>query len=168
MLGYVVRASLHGVGVFSESVRCCWWMVSNGRMYTHASTCMCIICTYAFYLDSAYPDAHTQRCTPMHTQHTYGNNCILQELQIISDFLARLVSPFFFSLYHALGGAKQGVADNFALRLLLLFDQLREVASSRRSDLPDDDPVSTLELIIFFLGSVQTQIQHMQVSLLES
>lgn len=66
------------------------------------------------------------------------------------------------------GGAKQGVADNFALRLLLLFDQLREVASSRRSDLPDDDPVSTLELIIFFLGSVQTQIQHMQVSLLES
>ena len=129
---------------------------------------MCIICTYAFYLDSAYPDAHTQRCTPMHTQHTYGNNCILQELQIISDFLARPVSPFFFSLYHALGGAKQGVADNFALRLLLLFDQLREVASSRRSDLPDDDPVSTLELIIFFLGSVQTQIQHMQVSLLES
>jgi hypothetical protein len=77
-------------------------------------------------------------------------------------------AAFFFSLYHALGGAKQGVADNFALRLLLLFDQLREVASSRRSDLPDDDPVSTLELIIFFLGSVQTQIQHMQVSLLES
>lgn len=66
------------------------------------------------------------------------------------------------------GGAKQGVADNFALRLLLLFDQLREVASGRRSELPDDDPVSTLELIIFFLGSVQTQIQHMQVSLLES
>lgn len=65
------------------------------------------------------------------------------------------------------GGAKQGVADNFALRLLLLFDQLREVAANRRSDLPDDDPVATLELIIFFLGSVQTQIQHMQVSLLE-
>lgn len=65
------------------------------------------------------------------------------------------------------GGAKQGVADHFALRLLLLFDQLREVAATRRSDLPDDDPVSTLELIIFFLGSVQTQIQHMQLILLE-
>eukprot|EP00438_Fugacium_kawagutii_P008398 Skav234444 [mRNA] locus=scaffold1647:40426:54035:+ [translate_table: standard] len=38
------------------------------------------------------------------------------------------------------GGAKQGVADNFAFRLLLLFDQLREVAAARRSDLPDDDP----------------------------
>ena len=47
MLGYVVRASLHGVGVFSEFVRCCWWIVSNGRMYTHASTCICI---YVYYM----------------------------------------------------------------------------------------------------------------------
>ncbi|CAK9062378.1 unnamed protein product [Durusdinium trenchii] len=65
------------------------------------------------------------------------------------------------------GSAKQGVADNFALRLLLLFDKLRELASARRGAVPDDDPFSTLELIIFFLSSVQTQIQHMQVSLLE-
>jgi len=137
------------------------------RMQVHA--CVLYVHMHSTWILPTRMDTHTQRCTPMHTQHTYGNNCILQELQIISDFLARPVSPpFFFSLYHALGGAKQGVADNFALRLLLLFDQLREVASSRRSDLPDDDPVSTLELIIFFLGSVQTQIQHMQVSLLES
>ena len=64
-------------------------------------------------------------------------------------------------------GAKQGVADNFALRLLLLFDKLRELASARRGAVPDDDPFSTLELIIFFLSSVQTQMQLMQVSLLE-
>ena len=63
--------------------------------------------------------------------------------------------------------AKQEVAENFALRLLLLFDQLREWASTRRGELPENDPFSTLELMIFFLGSVQTQVQQMQVSLLE-
>ena len=110
-----------------------------------------------------HKDAHP--CTPnIHM----GTTVFYRNFRLFQIFLPGQFRLFFFSLYHALGGAKQGVADNFALRLLLLFDQLREVASSRRSDLPDDDPVSTLELIIFFLGSVQTQIQHMQVSLLES
>ncbi|CAJ1334987.1 unnamed protein product [Effrenium voratum] len=65
------------------------------------------------------------------------------------------------------GGAKEGVADSFALRLLLIFDRLREAAAMRRNNLPESDAMSTLELMIFFLGSVQTQIQHMQVNLLE-
>ncbi|OLP84112.1 hypothetical protein AK812_SmicGene35049 [Symbiodinium microadriaticum] len=65
------------------------------------------------------------------------------------------------------GGAKDGAADASALRLLLMFEKLREAASSRRADLPENDAFSTLELIIFFLSSVQTQIQQMQLSLLE-
>ena len=178
------------VAVFSESVRCCWWMVSSHRcMYTHGSTYyMCVYIyihniythniyihniyiymytrAYAFYQGSAYPYAHAHTHT-----HTHAHNCTpnIGTTAFYRNFRFKIALPIsFFFYFYCLGGAKQGVADNFVLRLLLLFDQLREVASGRRSELPDDDPVSTLELIIFFLGSVQTQIQHMQVSLLES
>ncbi|CAE8593976.1 unnamed protein product [Polarella glacialis] len=59
-----------------------------------------------------------------------------------------------------------GAADNSSLRLLLLFENLRKTAETRRGDLPQTDALSMVELLIFLLGSVQTQIQHMQLSLL--
>eukprot|EP00930_Biecheleria_cincta_P047317 TRINITY_DN3277_c0_g1_i1.p1 TRINITY_DN3277_c0_g1~~TRINITY_DN3277_c0_g1_i1.p1 ORF type:complete len:1303 (+),score=233.42 TRINITY_DN3277_c0_g1_i1:77-3985(+) len=64
-------------------------------------------------------------------------------------------------------GAKEGVADSSALRLLLIFENLRKEAIARRGDLPERDASSTLELVIFLIASVQTQIQHMQLSILQ-
>lgn len=156
----------------------CPLLLVDGEQWAHVYACKYM---HVYYICVLYVHMHSTWILPtrMHTHtkmHTHAHPTYIWE-QLHStgtsdDFRfscpANFAAFFFLPLPRPTGGAKQGVADNFALRLLLLFDQLREVASSRRSDLPDDDPVSTLELIIFFLGSVQTQIQHMQVSLLES
>ena len=152
-------------------------LLVDGEQWAHAYSCKYMIYMHVLYVHVHYRDyPPTQMRAHTHT-HAHPTH-ISEQLHSTgtSDFLAcqfrnlalnptlpgtlRIISPQVVR--------SRALADNFALRLLLLFDQLREVASSRRSELPDDDPVATLELIIFFLGSVQTQIQHMQVSLLES
>eukprot|EP00930_Biecheleria_cincta_P084134 TRINITY_DN73625_c0_g1_i1.p1 TRINITY_DN73625_c0_g1~~TRINITY_DN73625_c0_g1_i1.p1 ORF type:complete len:1111 (-),score=203.10 TRINITY_DN73625_c0_g1_i1:61-3219(-) len=64
-------------------------------------------------------------------------------------------------------GAKQGVADNSPLRLLLMFESMRKAVLEHRGDIPQNDPLTLVEVVIFFLGSVISELQKMQVCLLE-
>jgi len=57
--------------------------------------------------------------------------------------------------------------DNSQVGLLALFQNLRKAAISQRGDLPQTDTLTLVEVMIFLLSSAQSEVQKLQLALLE-